>query len=97
MNKNLSNQSHSESPGKSRRKLNIVWFFVAAFVLLAGGIVIWRSTAGPTAPLSPATSESKAQFPTAIARPPTLTPTPPPLSLVVMHTNDTWGYLYPCG
>lgn len=97
MNENLSRHASSESPTKGRHKWNIIWFIVAAFVLLAGGVVIWRSVAGPTAPLAPATSESKAQFPTAIARPPTLPPTPPPIRLVVMHTNDTWGYLYPCG
>jgi len=25
------------------------------------------------------------------------TPTPEPLELVVLHTNDTWGYVFPCG
>jgi len=29
--------------------------------------------------------------------PPTPTPTPEPLELVVLHTNDTWGYVFPCG
>ncbi len=24
-------------------------------------------------------------------------PTPEPLELVVLHTNDTWGYIFPCG
>ncbi|MCS7286965.1 MAG: hypothetical protein RMK30_08075 [Anaerolineae bacterium] len=27
----------------------------------------------------------------------TPTPTPQPLELVVLHTNDTWGYVLPCG
>lgn len=24
-------------------------------------------------------------------------PAPQPLRLVLLHTNDTWGYLWPCG
>lgn len=27
----------------------------------------------------------------------TPTPTPEPIELVVLHTNDTWGYVFPCG
>lgn len=29
--------------------------------------------------------------------PPPETPAPQPLRLVILHTNDTWGYLWPCG
>ncbi len=25
------------------------------------------------------------------------TPAPQPLQLTILHTNDTWGYLLPCG
>ncbi|MBK9234302.1 MAG: hypothetical protein IPO15_26585 [Anaerolineae bacterium] len=28
---------------------------------------------------------------------PAATPAPQPLRLVLLHTNDTWGYLWPCG
>jgi 2',3'-cyclic-nucleotide 2'-phosphodiesterase (5'-nucleotidase family) len=27
----------------------------------------------------------------------TLAPTPRPIELIVLHTNDTWGYSEPCG
>jgi 2',3'-cyclic-nucleotide 2'-phosphodiesterase (5'-nucleotidase family) len=30
-----------------------------------------------------------------LAQPPTVTPRP--LDLTIIHTNDTWGYLLPCG
>ncbi len=30
---------------------------------------------------------------------PTVTPTPTalPIDITIVHTNDTWGYLWPCG
>jgi hypothetical protein len=51
---------------------------------------------------SPAQTRASGQdegvhVPTSIARPPTVTPTPSPLQLTIIHTNDTWGYLLPCG
>jgi 2',3'-cyclic-nucleotide 2'-phosphodiesterase (5'-nucleotidase family) len=30
-----------------------------------------------------------------LAQPPRVTPKP--LDLTILHTNDTWGYLLPCG
>jgi 2',3'-cyclic-nucleotide 2'-phosphodiesterase (5'-nucleotidase family) len=29
--------------------------------------------------------------------PPAPTALPKPLDLTIIHTNDTWGYLLPCG
>ncbi|MCX6029121.1 MAG: hypothetical protein NT169_07435 [Chloroflexi bacterium] len=40
------------------------------------------------APIAPVASVPVAQPPTA---------TPKPLDLTILHTNDTWGYLLPCG
>ena len=31
------------------------------------------------------------------APPPPQTPAPQPLRLALLHTNDTWGYLWPSG
>ena len=45
-------------------------------------------TVAPDAPNAPAATAP-------IARPPAAAPKP--LDLTILHTNDTWGYLLPCG
>jgi 2',3'-cyclic-nucleotide 2'-phosphodiesterase (5'-nucleotidase family) len=68
-------------------------------------------SSSPSAPLSPLTvaldSPLRAEPPPATASPspsptpvalPTASPEPSEaLQLTVLHTNDTWGYLWPCG
>lgn len=69
---------------------------VGAFLLGAVGILLWRIL---TAPVGGDASAVTGQ-PTAgdlVARPPTASPTHMPIVLGIAHTNDTWGYLYPCG
>ena len=51
-------------------------------------------TACQSAPL--ATAVPGAVQPSPAPRP-TVTPARQPLHLVLLHTNDTWGYLWPCG
>jgi hypothetical protein len=44
----------------------------------------------PLSQVSPLTAE-------ALAPTPTLAPTPGPIQLTILHTNDNWGETEPCG
>jgi len=68
-----------------------------ALAILAGVAAGLMACRAPASPIEQPTSDSEIHAPTSIARPPTPTPTPFALSLTVVHTNDTWGYLLPCG
>ncbi len=46
--------------------------------------------------VSPATPLAGGVQPAPLPQP-TATPAAQPLRLVILHTNDTWGYLWPCG
>ncbi|MGQ9516394.1 MAG: hypothetical protein ACUVWB_05225 [Anaerolineae bacterium] len=69
---------------------------VGAFLLGAVGILMWRIL---TAPVGGEVSAVIEQPPAGdlVARPPTASPARMPIVLGIAHTNDTWGYLYPCG
>lgn len=67
----------------SLRRLLVVWTAL---------LFTW-SAAGCVAPATPP-PPTPAQAAKATATP---QPTPPPLSLTIVQTNDTWGYLDPCG
>lgn len=75
-----------------------------ALVFLLGVVGCGSRGASPAptkiAALSPAPQSTATQVPTSTSRPePTDTPqpTPAPIDLTLVHTNDTWGYLDPCG
>lgn len=71
-------------------------FAVGVFLLVAVGVLVWRIVTAPAGgEASVATSQPSAG--NLVARPPTASPTPMPIVLGIAHTNDTWGYLYPCG
>jgi hypothetical protein len=75
------------------------------YLISGGRPVSWPGRLlSPLSPLSPlSTPTPLAMAPTAPAPLPTLTaspqPTapPPPIELTVIQSNDTWGYLLPCG
>lgn len=74
--------------------------FVAFVCLLA----LLGGCAGPAVPPTPtpAPPTPTPLPPTATPVPPTPTPVPPtatpaPFVLSLLHTNDTWGYMLPCG
>ncbi len=64
-------------------------------------ILIVVALAGLTGCQPPSVAEQTVVSPTVTTSPtvtPPPTPTPlSPLELTVLHTNDTWGYLSPCG
>jgi len=93
----MSNGSSGASGSENRERAGRVIAVVALFVVLALAVVIGRGLAGSDDVSQGTVSEAAASAPTEVARPPTITPTAPPISLAVAHTNDTWGYLYPCG
>ncbi|MDH7484723.1 MAG: hypothetical protein QHJ81_00430 [Anaerolineae bacterium] len=86
---------------------NGIRIFIASVCLLA----LLSSCAGPTAPTTPTSAPPTPTPlpPTATPVPPTPTPVPPtptpvpptatpaPFALSLLHTNDTWGYMLPCG
>lgn len=79
----------------SRRKALLLLLPWIALALAMGGC------ARPVPSLSPpsaSTATLTSSLP--LAHPPTPTPTPansPRIELVILHTNDTWGYILPCG
>lgn len=82
--------------GGARRASHSVIIIVALFVVAALAAVLARGTATPQSAGAPRATDT-VSHPT-VARPTaTVTPTPQLIQLVVAHTNDTWGYLYPCG
>jgi len=77
--------SSNPVPTRSPRSGLAVGIGIAALMLLAvGGLLIANLASNRAASPSPA--------PTAVARPPAQ-----PVSVTILHTNDTWGYLLPCG
>lgn len=72
------------------------WLGAGSLVLLIAGLMLLA--AGCRAEIEPArlpVSPLSAARVSPLAATPA--PTPPPLDLTVLHTNDTWGYLLPCG
>ncbi len=93
----MSNGSSGASGSEKRERAGKVITVVALFVVLALAVVIGRGLAGSDDVSQGTVSEAAASAPTEVSRPATATPTALPISLAVAHTNDTWGYLYPCG
>jgi hypothetical protein len=62
---------------------------VVLLLAMASGIV-GCSTPGPTSTPQPTSTPKPTARPTA-------SPTPPPLDLVVLHTNDVLSFTDPCG
>jgi MFS superfamily sulfate permease-like transporter len=84
----------------------IQWLSAGLLVLIVAGLVYLIAGGRPTSwpsQLSPlAARPAAAVSPLVEARPtPATAPVPTvallPLELTVVHTNDTWGYLLPCG
>jgi hypothetical protein len=78
---------------------------VGVFYLIGGGRPVSQpgQLLSPLSPLSPlptstllAMAPTRAPLPTPSASPQPTAP-PPPLELTVIQSNDTWGYLLPCG
>ncbi|MDY7039621.1 MAG: hypothetical protein SVX38_02015 [Chloroflexota bacterium] len=85
----------------SRTKLLEILFVVTAGLgmIFVGWAVLVSSTPTPTLTMA-ATATSPAPTPTPTAPPtdsPTPSATPQPITLTILHTNDTWGYVLPCG
>lgn len=70
---------------KRLRVLSAGLLFFAVFVLMTACQAV-----------SPATPLAGAVQPAPLPQP-TATPAAQPLRLAILHTNDTWGYLWPCG
>ncbi|MCR4407878.1 MAG: hypothetical protein NUW24_13330 [Anaerolineae bacterium] len=75
--------------------LEILFVATSALGLLFVG---WAVIAGSTSAPATAPTATTAAMPT-LPPTPTITPTPRPraISLTILHTNDTWGYVWPCG
>lgn len=98
--------SHNE--GFPRRSI-LNWLGVGALALLAVGLIQLSKEAQParvstrTSPLSsPLTAALSSPIATATTfaaakAPTTATASAADFQLTVLHTNDTWGYLLPCG
>jgi len=81
--------------------------FIAAICLLTLLAGCKMTVETPTADVSSAVVLSPLPSPvppppTATPLPPTPTPAPPtppsmPITLSLLHTNDTWGFVLPCG
>lgn len=69
--------------------------------LLTLGLVFGLAGCGaPPAPVSaapPAATSPGPKAPSGVANAPRSTTAPGPMRLAVVYTNDTWGYLTPCG
>ncbi|MBC7241935.1 MAG: hypothetical protein H5T60_05765 [Anaerolineae bacterium] len=80
----------------ARRPGLIMALAVGAFLLGALGVLLWRVLGAPAGAEMPIAGGGTAAG-NLVARPPTQSPTAAPLTLGIAHTNDTWGYLFPCG
>lgn len=78
------------------RSSPVIAMAVGVFVLAAVGVMLWRAFSLPAGGEAPAPAPTPAEQ-GQIARPPTVSPTRSALVLGIAHTNDTWGYLFPCG
>jgi 2',3'-cyclic-nucleotide 2'-phosphodiesterase (5'-nucleotidase family) len=78
----------SSSPARSPRTGLAVGAGIAALMLLAVGALLISSLGGSG-------SAAPAQTPASAAEA-TRLPVQP-VSITILHTNDTWGYLIPCG
>ncbi|MCD6553153.1 MAG: hypothetical protein J7M16_03975 [Anaerolineae bacterium] len=84
-----------------RTKLLEILFVVTAGLglLFVGWAVLIDRTAAP-APTLTTTATTAAPITAAPTPTPTIPPSPTPASpitLTILHTNDTWGYVWPCG
>jgi 2',3'-cyclic-nucleotide 2'-phosphodiesterase (5'-nucleotidase family) len=83
------------------KSLEILFVTTAGLGLLFVG---WAVLISNTPPQTPTAVTNAAALATT-APPPTSTPTVPPTptfraqttTLTILHTNDTWGYVRPCG
>jgi hypothetical protein len=86
---NMNDLSTDPKPVTPARRAGIrnplVGIGVAIFVLVALAAAIFGTPAGRGAAPAPTTPPSE------------LRPTPQPVAITILHTNDTWGYLLPCG
>jgi hypothetical protein len=76
---------------KAHERRAVVWAVAFSVLLLAGALLAC------SAPSATPAGQGPTPAPTFVALPPTPAPTAAPITLVVAHTNDTWGYLFPCG
>ncbi|MBN1888551.1 MAG: hypothetical protein JW850_11195 [Thermoflexales bacterium] len=83
----------------------LLCIIVGVFYLISGGRPLsWPGQLlSPLSPLSPLTTPTSlamapkhVPIPTPTASPQPAVP-PPPIDLTVIQSNDTWGYLLPCG
>ncbi|MGC8827350.1 MAG: hypothetical protein ACP5TV_10140 [Anaerolineae bacterium] len=79
-----------------RRPGLITALAVGAFLLGALGVLLWRVLGAPAGAGTPIAGGGSTAD-SLVARPPIESPTTAPLTLGIAHTNDTWGYLFPCG
>lgn len=70
---------------------------VVVFVLLAALVLIWRPGAGAPGNAPRSAAGGQGTLTSVIALPPSATPMPAPITLAIAYSNDTWGYLFPCG
>jgi hypothetical protein len=73
----------------------------AAFAFVAGLGLLLAACGSPGNPVSMAAA-SPAPLSTRKLTPrptftPSPTPLPPPITITLVHSNDTWGYTLPCG
>lgn len=78
------------------RSSPVIAIAVGLFLLAAVGVLLWRMLTAPAGGETLTASGGTAAG-NLVARPPTASPTAQPLTLGIAHTNDTWGYLFPCG
>jgi hypothetical protein len=86
----------------SHRLITDVLAFVVGITLLVGCAVESNKPSPSSSPLtqvSPLTAASSVATPRSATSPVATAPPASPASfqLTVLHTNDTWGYLVPCG
>jgi len=86
--------SEETAPQLSGQKGGAVGIIVAIFVIIALAVAVFSSLAGDEHTPPPTIAPTATSLQPAAA---SLQPAIQPLSLLILHTNDTWGYLVPCG
>jgi len=97
----------SKKQTQRTRVLETLFVVAAGLGMLFVGWAAFLEHAPQPSPTSTATATATAVAAATSLPTPTSTPTPPPspsptsepsaFELTILHTNDTWGYVYPCG